>query len=135
MESGQRHPFIVISIPGFNDWAQHLEDKQNHLKHLEQQPNSSKRLSLDSGLKLKRSYDECNDDEEAMEVVENAEVKKEARKSENNETIDNTTNIVSKEHLLNFPLPNVESKSCLVMVSICCIYKNYVQKHFKDTLK
>ena len=103
---------VVVSMPGFNDWAQQLEDRQNHLKHLEQQPNTSKRLSLAS-LKLKRSYDEAEDDTDAMEVVDEALGSKEPKTSE---TDSGTANVVSREHLLNFPLPDVPSKSCIVKV-------------------
>lgn len=101
---------VVVSMPGFSDWAHKIEDKQNHLKHLEHHPTTSKRLS--QSLTLKRSYDETEEDGDAMEVVDN-EVNKELRTNEN---FNNAANVVSREHLLNFPLPDVPSKSCIVKV-------------------
>ncbi|KAL4706219.1 hypothetical protein ACJJTC_018403 [Scirpophaga incertulas] len=113
LKSAQRQTIVVVSIPGLNDWAQQLEDEKNHLGHLEQQPNTSKRLSS-SSTKLKRSYDETDEDLDAMDVVEAETVhNKEPRIAE---TINNTSNIVSREHLLNFPLPDVQSKSCIVKI-------------------
>lgn len=101
---------VVISIPGLSNWAQDLEDKKNHLKHLEEQPNSSKRLIGSS--KLKRSYEEADDDDaDAMEIE--CDGNKEPKTVE---TASAAANVVSREHLLNFPLPDVQSKSCIVKV-------------------
>lgn len=101
---------VVVSMPGLSDWAQQVEDKQNYLKHLEQQPNSSKRLNQDT--KLKRSYEEAEVESDSMEVVE--EVGNKERKV--TEKSDAPANVVSREHLLNFPLPDTPSKSCIVKV-------------------
>lgn len=103
---------VVVSMPGLNDWAQQLEDRQNHLKHLEQQPNTSKRLS-NAGTKLKRSHDETEEDSDAMEVVDETVTNKEPKI---NETENNTGSVLSREYLLNFPLPDMPSKSCIVKV-------------------
>ncbi|KAG6460337.1 mini-chromosome maintenance complex-binding protein [Manduca sexta] len=111
LKSGQRQTMVVVSIPGFNNWAQDIEDKQNHLKHLEQHPNTSKRLSQ-AGPKLKRSYDEAEEESDAMEVVDN-DGNKEPRTGENENV---SANVVSREHLLNFPLPDMPSKSCIVKI-------------------
>ncbi|KAM3960708.1 mini-chromosome maintenance complex-binding protein [Aphomia sociella] len=107
-KGAQRQTMVVVSMPGLSDWAQKVEEKQNVLKHLEQQPNTSRRLQSDT--KLKRSYDEADDDANAMEVIE-SESSKELK---TNETANNTSNVLSREHLLNFPLPDVPSKSCIV---------------------
>lgn len=104
---------VVISLPGYNEWAQNIEEKENHLKHLEQQPNTSKRLNHES-MKLKRSYEETEEDSDAMEVVDEIATNKEPKKTE---TQNNAATIVSREHLLNFPLPDMPSKSCIVKVS------------------
>ncbi|XP_050351974.1 mini-chromosome maintenance complex-binding protein [Nymphalis io] len=111
LKSAQRQTIVVVSMPGFNDWAQKLEDEQNHLKHLEQQPNTSKRLNSNYS-KLKRSYDESDDDPDAMDVQVDL-VNKERRTKEE---VDDSSNVVSREHLLNFPLPDVASKSCIIKV-------------------
>lgn len=51
-----------------------------------------------------------------MEVSETTEPSKEPRRSE---TLNQSESVVvSREHLLNFPLPDVASKSCLVKVFI-----------------
>lgn len=105
---------VVVSLPGLSEWAQQLEDQQNHLKHLDQQPNTSKRLNSDTSTKLKRSYDEAVEDPNAMDVGDNSVPNKELRTSE---VLESGTNAVSREHLLNFPLPDVQSKSCIVKVS------------------
>lgn len=57
LKSSQRQPLVVVSIPGLSIWAQTIEDQKNCLKHLEQQPNTTKRLS-ENGVKLKRSFNE-----------------------------------------------------------------------------
>lgn len=49
-----------------------------------------------------------------METSENMDPSKEPKRSE---SVSNTEPLVSREHLLNFPLPDVASKSCLVKVS------------------
>lgn len=97
-------------MPGFNSWAQKIEDDKNHLKHLDQHPNTSKRLNLNS-TKLKRSYDE-SEDPDTMEV-ENDNTNKEPRTEEQ---VNESSNVVSREHLLNFPLPEVASMSCIMKV-------------------
>ncbi|KAF9811465.1 hypothetical protein SFRURICE_002834 [Spodoptera frugiperda] len=112
LRSSQRQTMVVVSMPGLNDWAQQLEDRQNHLKHLEQQPNTSKRLS-NAGTKLKRSHDETEEDSDAMEVVDETVTNKEPKTSE---TENNTGSVLSREHLLNFPLPDMPSKSCIVKI-------------------
>ncbi|XP_063382766.1 mini-chromosome maintenance complex-binding protein [Cydia fagiglandana] len=108
LQSGQRQTMVVVSMPGLNEWAQQLEDSQNHLNHLKQQPNTSKRLT--SATKLKRSYDETEDD--AMEVEQ--EVTHKEPRTREAEAV--AANVVSREHLLNFPLPDVASQSCIVKV-------------------
>lgn len=60
-------------MPGLNEWAQNMEDEQNHLQHLDQQPNSSKRLNL-STAQLKRSYDDSDEDPDAMDTDKNGGV-------------------------------------------------------------
>ncbi|CAD0200632.1 unnamed protein product [Chrysodeixis includens] len=109
LKSSQRQTMVVVSMPGLSDWAQQLEDKQNYLKHLEQQPNSSKRLNQDT--KLKRSYEEAEEESDSMEVEEVGN--KERKVTEKNEA---PANVVSREHLLNFPLPDTPSKSCIVKI-------------------
>ncbi|XP_053606631.1 mini-chromosome maintenance complex-binding protein [Plodia interpunctella] len=111
-KGAQRQTIIAVSMPGLNDWAQEIEDKQNVLPHLEQQPNTSKRLSQ-SNIKLKRSFEDNEEDSEAMDVVENGTGVKEMKISD--ETVD-PGKVVSREHLLNFPLPDVPSKSCIVKI-------------------
>lgn len=111
LKSAQRQTMVVVSLPGLNEWAKKMEDDQNHLKHLEQQPNTSKRLNSDS-TKLKRSHDESQEDPEAMEV-ESETVNKERKTAE---LLNEASNVVSREHLLNFPLPDVASKTCIIKV-------------------
>ncbi|CAK1586470.1 unnamed protein product [Parnassius mnemosyne] len=113
LKSAQRQAMVVVSLPGLSDWAQQIEEDQNYLKHLDQQPNSSKRLSSNANTKLKRSYDETENDSEVMDIADADHLNKEQRTAE---VMDNGKNVVSREHLLNFPLPDVPSKSCIVKV-------------------
>ncbi|XP_045767047.1 mini-chromosome maintenance complex-binding protein [Maniola jurtina] len=112
LKSAQRQTIVVVSMPGLNKWAQSIEDEQNYLKHLDQLPNTSKRLNLNS-TKLKRSYDESDEDPDAMDVENDGGGNKERRTAE---VVSNASKVVSREHLLNFPLPNVASQSCIVKV-------------------
>ncbi|XP_068618348.1 mini-chromosome maintenance complex-binding protein [Battus philenor] len=112
LKSAQRQAMVVVSLPGLSEWAQAIEDNENRLNHLDQQPNTSKRLNS-TNIKLKRSYDETEEDPDAMEVVDSVNGNKELR----TEDIANSEpNVVSREHLLNFPLPDVPSKSCIVKI-------------------
>ncbi|XP_013171931.1 PREDICTED: mini-chromosome maintenance complex-binding protein [Papilio xuthus] len=112
LKSAQRQAMVVVSLPGLSDWAQEIEDSRNHLKHLNDQPNTTKRLVL-TNIKFKRSYDETEEDPEAMEVADNVSGNKEPKTSEK---VDDGNKVVSREHLLNFPLPDVPSKSCIVKI-------------------
>ncbi|XP_014368610.2 mini-chromosome maintenance complex-binding protein [Papilio machaon] len=112
LKSAQRQAMVVISLPGLSDWAQEIENSRNHLTYLNDQPNTTKRLGL-TNIKFKRSYDEAEDDPEDMEVVDNVCGNKELKTSEK---IDDGSKVVSREHLLNFPLPDVPSKSCIVKI-------------------
>ncbi|KPJ07487.1 Mini-chromosome maintenance complex-binding protein [Papilio machaon] len=112
LKSAQRQAMVVISLPGLSDWAQEIEDSRNHLTYLNDQPNTTKRLGL-TNIKFKRSYDEAEDDPEDMEVVDNVCGNKELKTSEK---VDDGNKVVSREHLLNFPLPDVPSKSCIVKI-------------------
>lgn len=116
LKSAQRQTLVVVSIPGLSEWAQDIEHKQNYLKHLEHQPNSSQRLNV---TKLKRSYDDTEEDPNAMEVVEKETVKELKTSDAKSEP----ENFISREHLLNFPLPDVVSKSCLVKVAILMVFE------------
>ncbi|XP_023938645.1 mini-chromosome maintenance complex-binding protein [Bicyclus anynana] len=111
LKSAQRQTIVVVSMPGLNEWAQTIEDEQNHLEHLHHQPNTSKRSNLNT--KLKRSHDDSDDDQSAMDVENEGGANKERRTAE---VVKNTTMVVSREHLLNFPLPDVASKSCIVKI-------------------
>ncbi|GBP15443.1 Mini-chromosome maintenance complex-binding protein [Eumeta japonica] len=113
LKSAERLTIVAISMPGLNKWVLDIENKENYLKHLEQQPNTTKRLGSDSGVKLKRSYNEVAvDDSDAMDVDNVNKSPNKELKIEGN--VDGTSNVVSREHLLNFPLPDVSSQSCLI---------------------
>ncbi|CAH4028882.1 unnamed protein product [Pieris brassicae] len=110
LKSAQRQTMVVVSLPGLNEWAQKVEDDKNHLSHLNDQPNTSKRLNTTN---LKRSYEDCEEDSNAMDVTVAEIGKKEAKVAD--KAIE-PSNIVSREHLLNFPLPDVASKSCIIKI-------------------
>lgn len=112
LKSAQRQTMVVVSLPGLNDWAQMIEDERNHLGHLEQLPNTSKRLN--NSTNLKRSYDEADEDMNAMEVSSCEMVTN--KESKTSESESKTASVVSREHLLNFPLPDVPSMSCIVKI-------------------
>lgn len=101
---------VVVSLPGLNKWAQNIENDKNNLQHLNDQPNTTKRLNTTH---FKRSYEDCDEEIDAMDVVESDRSKKEAKVAEK---IIEPSNVVSREHLLNFPLPDVAGKSCIIKV-------------------
>lgn len=111
--TSERQTFVVISVPGINNWVQTIEE--NAYKQVKILPVNK--------TSTKRTFDETMDVEvpcssvSSTESVENQkktcnETKQVSKNSESQTT-------VSKEHILNFPLPNQTGKTCHLK-----IYKN-----------
>ncbi|XP_001600675.2 mini-chromosome maintenance complex-binding protein isoform X1 [Nasonia vitripennis] len=117
-ETAERQTWIVISIPGLNDWA----------KESSSIPKDQMVTPAESNMKerSKRSLDETHD--EPMDCSEPVKKKEKVvtndcdagpSQSQNSET----PRIVSQDHILNFPIPNKNGKACIIKV-----YKEYPVK-------
>lgn len=97
-QSSERHTCIVISIPGLNDWA---KEKKKQLDHLNARVKDSHKRNLDQ-----------NDDK----TVEYFEPIQKKEKTDTNEHNVEEHCILSKEYILNFPIPIDDGKACIVKV-------------------
>lgn len=104
--ASQRHPYVMVSFPGLNEWAQREEERQNR-PNLDQ-PNTTKRLNTS----FKRGHEECSDDDK-MEVGDDADQNKEVKTCSD---VEEKPLAVSREHLLNFPIPDVPCQACHVKI-------------------
>ncbi|XP_014231994.1 mini-chromosome maintenance complex-binding protein [Trichogramma pretiosum] len=119
-ENAERQTWIVVSIPGLNDWA---KDKHTY---------SSSQV-IDEPMAISKSIKRPL--EEAFESMDCSDsVKKKEKKHENTEgagpshstEIDiknETAKLVSKDHLLNMPIPSKDGKACIVKVYNDSSYK------------
>ncbi|XP_050301033.1 mini-chromosome maintenance complex-binding protein [Anthonomus grandis grandis] len=99
----ERQLYVITSIPAINSWAQELEKGLHAIPAATQQHISSSH---------KRRIDEIMDTDDPST---SSNVKKVTTSPPGNETSKPCT-IVSKEHLLNHPLANQESKVCHMRV-------------------
>lgn len=107
--NAERHTCVVISTPGLNKWAKERCEK-------------SFCLNLNTVTNYKRSLEEST--EEAMDCSE--PVHKRDRISLNTESTEknvkelnaNGQNILSKEYVLNFPIPVDDGRTCIIKVVI-----------------
>ncbi|XP_011494485.1 PREDICTED: mini-chromosome maintenance complex-binding protein [Ceratosolen solmsi marchali] len=117
-ESSERQTWIVISTPGLNDWAKGNQPLTKRIRTCGREPSTS-----DCN---KRGLNQTDEQMDCSEPV-----KKKDKKITDNNTNDasvlqlneSTPMIVSKDYLLNFPIPNENGKACIVKV-----YKEYPQK-------
>ncbi|XP_076398019.1 mini-chromosome maintenance complex-binding protein [Megachile rotundata] len=104
-ENSERHTCIVISIPGLNNWA----------KEKNESPRGSNTLVKSS---QKRNLD-ANDDT-MMECFEPIRKKEKFPLTPDDEKMDindhdmGQRQILSKEYILNFPIPIEDGKACIV---------------------
>ncbi|XP_014215914.1 mini-chromosome maintenance complex-binding protein [Copidosoma floridanum] len=110
-ETSERQTWFVISTPGLNDWAK--EECSTVLEH------DVTHESQATCLSNKRSLDETDEPMDCSEPAKKKEkVDTNDREAGPSQPNGNSTSslIVSRDHLLNFPIPNENGKSCLVKV-------------------
>lgn len=114
--SSERQTCTVISIPGLNDWA-----KEENIYNDNSNRNIISNYSSNSyNCSSKRSLE--NNDVEEMDCSEPTKKKERLSTDELNTTSDNTKHkhnvgsILSKDHILNFPVPIVDGKACIVKI-------------------
>lgn len=128
-ESSQRQTWIVISTPGLNEWAKEGCTKAtNNVSSISTAAESSLNSSY------KRSFEETD---EPMDVEPSKKKEKtcdnlDAGSSKMQED-SNISKIVSRDHILNFPIPNKDGKACIVKVSLNI--KNYFIQIFQHKFK
>lgn len=110
-EHSERQTYIVMSIPGLNKWA---KEQDKCTERNVQEFNSTTRNDNMS----KRSLDDT--DLEKMDCSEPV-TKKEKISTDNSDANtsnnhSNVQNILSEEHILNFPIPIDEGKVCIVKI-------------------
>lgn len=114
-ETCERHTLVMISLPGLNEWV-HQVDKENH----KDEPET---CNITQNQSQKRSIE----DEEPMETENsNGGETNECKKVCVSENKKESTAVVSREHILNFPLPNREGRCC--HVKVCFIFKLIFKK-------
>ncbi|CAH0551417.1 unnamed protein product [Brassicogethes aeneus] len=107
-KTSERQTYVVISTPGVNKWVDSLEEEFNKCKS---DVNEVEHIKTD-----KRSLE---DEEMETEVVKNSELYKKQCTEEKIEATSSdkgNSSVVSKEHILNFPLPDRMGKKCHVKV-------------------
>lgn len=98
--SAERQTYIVISIPGLNDWAKETKTVTNS------------NINVNRNASGKRSIEETEC--ESMDCTEPMQKKEKTSTNENSESSNCT--VLSKEHYFNFPIPIKDGKSCIVKV-------------------
>lgn len=114
----KRYVYVVISVPGINNWVRAIEENQFKME-----------LSkpVDGNTKLKRTFHEAMDMEDSpMQMCPSSSSigcqKKVCNQSRDSNNTENSTiqSLLSKEHVLNFPLPDDQNcKTCHIK-----LYKN-----------
>lgn len=100
----ERQTLVMITYPGLNEWVLNIETE--HHKIVSSNSNRSETVVNES---LKRSIDE------EMEVVNTADTT-ENKRLRSNDNKEESKSVVSRDHLLNFPIPGREGKSCIVKI-------------------
>lgn len=110
-ESGEnvtscRQTFVVVSVPGVNEWVEKSENNR-----------ARKRIEKPLKVEVKSTKRALEDDE--METDDHNKATEMSKKQCTSvETGSSTTNFVSKEHILNFPLSDENGKCCHVKVGL-----------------
>ncbi|XP_044583274.1 mini-chromosome maintenance complex-binding protein [Cotesia glomerata] len=119
-KNSERLNCLMISIPGLNNWAKEnmigCELNKNNLNDLTKATSSSstEKRALDN------DYDDDND--EPMDTTEPAFKKEKklsvvpAESQTKNDKFLKSKVIISQDHLINFPIPIVDDKKCVVKI-------------------
>ncbi|XP_076661260.1 mini-chromosome maintenance complex-binding protein [Halictus rubicundus] len=105
--SAERHTCFVISIPGLNEWVKEKYEK----------PSCVNPHTITS---YKRSFEQ--NDHEVMDCSEpvykkdKASLDMENNEMDTTELDENKQTIVSKEYILNFPIPMNDGRACIVKI-------------------
>lgn len=120
--TSERHTYVIISIPGINNWVEDIEKSQFAIKQ-------EFTVSLNS--KMKRTYDEAMSIDDNKEMPSTSSNSEDGQKKSCNDVKqqDKTLlqTIVSKEHFNNFPLPGSIGKKCHLK-----LYKNQDKLKLND---
>ncbi|KAJ3663854.1 hypothetical protein Zmor_008075 [Zophobas morio] len=104
----ERQTYVAISVPAVNTWAYKLEESVYKLTN-NPQPSTS------CHSQAKRPLDEMETDN-SDPLEQSNDNKKQCMQVKNNEA----SNVVSQEHLLNFPIPDSNGKVCHIKVYQNC---------------
>ncbi|KAK2579582.1 hypothetical protein KPH14_010877 [Odynerus spinipes] len=108
--SSERQTCTVISIPGLNDWTKEgTTYNDNSNTNIVNNCNSNKRSLDNNGV-------EEMDCSEPIRKKEKLLTDKTNTKSNIAKHNNNSSNILSKEHILNFPVPIDDGKACIVKI-------------------
>lgn len=110
VRNGERQILVLISTPGLNEWA-----KEKVTVPI------SKEEHLENRRSIKRSIDDCD---EQMDCSEPDNKKEKANSDVTAST--SQSMVVSKEHILNFPIPINDGRSCIVKVSQIKFYFSFL---------
>lgn len=109
--NSERSSIVVISVPGLNNWSK------------QKCKNEPKKFFVDIFDKSIQSVNPKKRQQDKMEVDnETKSCKKEKRTTEESSTEQKVKEnkeklVISKDHLLNFPVPNEGGKCCIVKVN------------------
>lgn len=104
---GERRTLFVASVPGLNSWASDIEKNS-----CEQIPTIKTETNLINS--LKRSLE----DDEPMDTDDSGCVSKRLTVDSSHTCETSNKSVLSKEYLLNSPIPDRPGKACLITVSL-----------------
>lgn len=116
----ERQTYVVTSVPGINEWVQIMVENRFKI-------NQNTSSNTNNG--IKRTLDEAMDTEDPGPSSSGTEVKKKVC-NDNKDTLEQPGNpqpILSKEHILNLPLPCQNGKTCHLK-----LYKNQENLKLND---
>ncbi|KAF5269933.1 hypothetical protein FQR65_LT05732 [Abscondita terminalis] len=111
----ERHTMVVITTPGLNEWVYNIEKDKNKIQTFKTVEIAPRKRSLD-----------------AEEEMETEPIERMSSDNKKQCTIKPQTNTktVSREHLLNVPLPDPQAKACHVK-----LYKHFSKIKLNDIVE
>lgn len=124
---GERRTMFVVSLPGLNQWAATFEESNCS------KINSFNNEATDSPRGTKRS---TTDDVEMVDLDQNSSGnninKRQCTKSDNFSQAKDRTSTLSREYLLNSPIPDRPSKAC--MIKLYTDFENHTLNSIIDVI-
>lgn len=119
--NGERQVLVVISTPGLNDWAKE-KYAPNIFSSVAGTSKSKRSFESDEPMdcsepNLKKGKVQSNDSSDVNNDISNINNDYSVPSQSTNNTSNSKPPMVSKEHILNFPIPNANGKSCIVKVT------------------